>query len=257
MYRLPTIAAALALLLLAAAALPAPTARSVDEIVICIDPGHSTLAGGASVDVKTGRGRSATVTTLTEAEVNVDVALAVAWQLRSRFSGDPVRVVLTWGEDDGLTRGWDWADGPAADDRDAVIERGAFCEAQGGTIVVSLHTNAAGVPFNGTLTGYRDAGDLVLAELAHPMIFSALRITPEGKRIGKFRNFGLEQADWWISLGAPNSAVAVFEPVLMTERDEGKRLLPSIAESGQRRQQIADIEAAAIAAYVNSVWLAP
>ena len=39
------------------------------------------------------------------------------------------------------------------------------------------------------------------------------------------RNFGLDQADWWISLGAPSSAVAIFEPVVMTNDAEALRLL--------------------------------
>jgi N-acetylmuramoyl-L-alanine amidase len=232
-----------------------PTASAETSLVVCLDPGHSLLAGGAVVEVTEGRGRNAQTTTLTEAEINLDVALAVASELEARFAGEPVNVLLTWGRDDGNTgRAWSATEGPASDDRAAVEARGAFCEANGATVVVSLHTNGANLPFNGTLTGYRDADDLELAAPAHDSIYAALANEPGGKRIGGFRDFGLDQGDWWISLGAPNSVVAIFEPVLMTNDKEAARLLPSITEApAGRRAQIAAAEAAAIATYVEGL----
>jgi N-acetylmuramoyl-L-alanine amidase len=232
-----------------------PTASAETSLVVCLDPGHSLLAGGAVVEVTEGRGRNAQTTTLTEAEINLDVALAVASELEARFAGEPVSVLLTWGRDDGNTgRAWSATEGPASDDRTAVEARGAFCEANGATVVVSLHTNGANLPFNGTLTGYRDADDLELAAPAHDSIYAALANEPGGKRIGGFRDFGLDQGDWWISLGAPNSVVAIFEPVLMTNDKEAARLLPSITEApAGRRAQIAAAEAAAIATYVEGL----
>jgi len=246
---------AAALLLFAATVLPPISGASAEgDLVICLDPGHSQNAGGASVTITEGRGRNATTHTLEEWQINVDVALSVAADLRARFAADPVRVILTWGADDGLSRTWDWDAGPALDGREDVVARGSFCEDNGASVVVSLHTNGINVPFNGTLTAYRDDNDLALAGPAHDLIYNELRLAPSGKKIGGFRNFGLDQADWWISLGAPSSAVAIFEPVVMTNDAEALRLLPTISEApAGRRAQIAAIEAEAIAVYVRGL----
>lgn len=255
--RLPRLALALfaALLLVAAlAALPRTGASAEGEITVCLDPGHSLITGGASVMVKEGRGRNATYTSLTEPEINVDVARAVAAHLRTTFEGQPVRVILTWGESDTLSRPWSALAGPAADHQPAVEARGAFCEANGATVVVSLHTNGINVPFNGTLTGYQGADDFALAGPAQTLIYDELRTDPDGKKIRAFRDFGLDQGDWWLALGAPNSAVAIFEPVVMTNDAEARRLLPDIASApAGRRAQIAAIEARAIAAYLQQL----
>ena len=246
------------LLVLVLAIAPRTGASAEGEIVVCLDPGHSLITGGASVEVKEGRGRNATSTPLTEPEINVDVARAVSAQLLTRFDGQPVRVIMTWGENDGLLRDWSWSDGPANDDKPDVIARGAFCELNGARIVVSLHTNGINVPFNGTLTGYQGEDDLALAGPAHTMIYNELQRDHRGKKIRAFRNFGLDQGDWWLALGAPNSVVALFEPVVMTNNAEAERLLPDIATAPTgRRAQIAAIEAEAIAVYVAGVLAAP
>ena len=246
------------LLILVLAIAPRTGASAEGEIVICLDPGHSLTTGGASVMVKEGRGRNATSTPLTEPEINVDVARAVAAKLLNRFDGQPVRVIMTWGENDGLLRDWSWSDGPASDDKPDVIARGVFCETNLASIVVSLHTNGINVPFNGTLTGYQGDDDLALAGPAHTIIYNELQRDHRGKKIRAFRNFGLDQGDWWLALGAPNSVVALFEPVVMTNDAEAERLLPAIIDAPTgRRAQIAAIEAQAIAVYVEGLLAAP
>ncbi len=192
--------------------------------------------------------------TLDEWEINRDVALEVARRLRARYAGDPVAVVLTWGEVDGRGRPWRALEGPASDERPAVLLRGWFCEQQGARLVVSLHTNglADGEPLNGTLTGFHDEDDRALAEALHWPLLDAVRRSPEGRPLAGFVDFGLDPGRWWISLGAPRSAVAVVEPAFMTAPAEARRLLPSIAEGGARRLQIAAAEAEAIAAYVDA-----
>lgn len=239
---------------IAIAWLPHPVSAG-HTVTVCLDPGHSTQAGGASVEITEGRGRNATTSTLYEYEINRDVALAVAANLEERFASQ-VTVILTWGEEDDLTRSWDPLLGPDADDRPAVEARGAFCEDYGASVVASLHTNGANLPFNGTLTGYQDVADLVFADPAHTLIYETLRTDPGGKKVGGFRNFGLEQADWWIAVGVsdPAIAVALFEPVLMTNDAEAERLRPTItAAANGRRAQIAAVEADAIAAYVGAL----
>ena len=248
------------LLVLVLAIAPRTGASAEGKIIVCLDPGHSLITGGASVEVKEGRGRNATTRTLTEPEINVDVARAVAADLRARFDANAVSVILTWGELDSLedSRDWSWSDGPAADGRPAVEARGAFCEDNGARIVVSLHTNGINVPFNGTLTGYQGEDDLALAGPAHTMIYNELQHDHRGKKIRAFRNFGLDQGDWWLALGAPSSVVALFEPVVMTNEAEAQRLLDPIGEAPNgRRAQIAAIEAEAIAVYVAGVLAAP
>ena len=131
-------------------------------------------------------------------------------------------------------------------------EREALLQ-QGARLVVSLHTNGLvdGDGLNGTLTGFHDADDRALAEALHWPLLDAMRRAPAGWQISSFVDFGLDPGRWWISLGAPRSAVAVVEPVFMTAPAEAERLLPSIAEGGARRLQIAAAEADAIAAYVD------
>lgn len=230
--------------------LPVDIEHDADELVICIDPGHSPLAGGRHMDVWTPDG----VATLAEWEINRDVSLEVARRLRARYAGEAIEVVLTWGEVDGRSRPWRALDGPASDERPAVLMRGWFCEQQGARLVVSLHTNGLndGSSLNGTLTGFHDDDDRALADALHWPLLDAMRRAPGGWPIAGFVDFGLDPGRWWISLGAPRSAVAVVEPVFMTAPAEAERLLPTIAEGGARRLQIAAAEAEAIAAYVDA-----
>jgi N-acetylmuramoyl-L-alanine amidase len=230
--------------------LPVDIEHDADELVVCLDPGHSPLAGGRHMDVWTAD----SMATLAEWEINRDVSLEVARRLRARYAGEAVEVVLTWGEVDSRSRPWRALDGPASDERPAVLMRGWFCEQQGARLVVSLHTNGLndGSSLNGTLTGFHDDDDRALADALHWPLLDAMRRSPDGWSIASFVDFGLDPGRWWISLGAPRSAVAVVEPVFMTAPAEAERLLPTIAEGGARRMQIAAAEAEAIAAYVDA-----
>jgi hypothetical protein len=90
------------------------------------------------------------------------------------------------------------------------------------------------------------------------LIYNVLQRDHRGKKIRAFRNFGLDQGDWWLAIGAPNSVVALFEPVVMTNDAEAERLLPAIIDAPTgRRAQIAAIEAQAIAVYVEGLLAAP
>ena len=240
------------------ALVPIAAARGV---TICIDVGHGLQEPNITVPVTVGSGPTTRTVMLTEVEINLDVATRVAALLRERYrtADPPVTIVMTWGEIDGLDRPWDPLIGPESDAEVVVQSRGAFCVAQRADVVVSMHTNA-GSRLNGTLTGYRDDNDRELAAVVHPMILEQLGADPSGTPLDGFVSFGLDPGDWWISEGAaaPDLPVVILEPVMMTIADEARRLLPTIEEQpAGRRAQIANIEAKAIAAYVDAYLLAP
>ncbi len=163
--------------------LPISTVPEKNELVVCIDPGHSPLAGGRYMELPS-RINGQTLT-LAEWEINRDVSLEVARQLRSRYDKQAVTIVLTWGEIDGRSRPWSASEGPVSDERPAVMMRGWFCEQQGARLVVSLHTNGLidNEPLNGTLTGFHDEDDLALADTLHWLLLDMMRRTHSNKII--------------------------------------------------------------------------
>ena len=228
-----------ALLILVGLAVRTPALEAEPEPAVCIDSGHNLDQPGAAVTVKIGRGRNAERFELREADINLDVTHEVRRILQDR----DVSVIMTWDGDPTLPG----PDAGSSDDRLGVTVRGKQCQDGGAGIVVSIHTNGADLPFNGTMTLYNDAADRVLAEFVHRPIYDALRFAPNGKCISGFRNFGLNQGEWWLSLGADQLAVVLLEPVDRTNDAEARLLFKSIAEApGGRRAQIARTEAAAV-----------
>lgn len=240
-----------------APAVPPPPTRAAAKatlvapgVTICIDPGHS-LSDASIENTVTIDGREVTVV---EGELNLDIATEVVARLRERFAGsDPVvRVIMTWGELDGLYRDWAALSGPLGDEEPLVQARGRWCVQQGAAAVFSLHINGGQPGANGTLTGFRDDDDRALADLVHGPILEALATGPGGGGVRPFLDYGIDPGDWWISEGADGIPAVILEPVMMTHDDEARRLAPSIAEApAGRRAQIAQIEAEVIAGYIE------
>lgn len=226
--------------------------------LICIDPGHSDSIPGMIVTVTTvDVAGVAHERRLREVDINLDVAREVARRLRVRF-GDAA-VVMTWGEADGRARAWDALSGPTGDARLDLMMRGAFCARHGARSVASLHTNWYADEPNGLYIGYRDAEDRALAEAIHASLFAAMAVDPAGAPIGEYIDYGLDSGDWFLMLGFGNRDVpaVILEPVMMSNADEARRLLPTIADAPDgRRAQIARIEARALGDWIASTLLA-
>lgn len=232
----------------AAAAEPGP--------LMCVDPGHSLTQPGMVVSVPVSEaGRPVQEHELREVDINLDVAREVTRRLRARF-GDQA-IVMTWGEADGRSRSWDALRGPAGDEKPDVIARGAFCVAERARSVVSVHTNWFGDAPNGTFTGFRDENDRALAAAVHFTILDAMRVIADAPD-DPFIDYGLEQGEWQLTLGFGDRDVpaVILEPVLMSNPDEARRLVPTIAAAPDgRRAQIAAVEAAALGDWIASTLL--
>lgn len=225
--------------------------------LMCIDPGHSLSTPGMAVTVSTfdadGRAREVE---LREVDVNIDVAREVVLRLRERFGDEAV--VMTWGEADNRARAWNALRGPDGDEKPDVMARGTFCVAQGARSIASLHTNWFDDEPNGTLTGYRDENDRALAEAIHARIRDAVAVTPAGRPVPDLIDYGLDQGDWFVTLalGDRDVPAVIIEPVMTSDPDEARRLLPSIAEAPSgRRAQIAAVEAEALGDWIASTLL--
>ncbi|MDA0366655.1 MAG: N-acetylmuramoyl-L-alanine amidase [Chloroflexi bacterium] len=225
--------------------------------LICVDPGHSESAPGMIVTVTTvdavGAARERR---LREVDINLDVARDVVRRLRARFGNDAV--VMTWGEADGRGRAWEALRGPTGDDKLDLMMRGAFCVREGAQSVVSVHTNWFGDAPNGIYVGYRDAEDRVLAEAIHSVLFDAMAVDPAGEPVAGYIDYGLDPGDWFLMLGFGSRDVpaVILEPVMMSNADEARRLLPVIAEAPDgRRAQIARVEAQAIGDWIAATLL--
>lgn len=222
--------------------------------LICIDPGHSDSSPGMVVTVTTIDAAGVPhERRLREVDINLDVARDVARRLRARFGDDAV--VTTWGEADGRARAWNALLGPDGDERLDLMMRGAFCGRVGARALVSLHTNWFGDAPNGLYIGYRDEDDRALAEAMHPVLLAAMAIDATGAPLREFIDYGLDPGDWFVLLGLGDHAVpaVILEPVMMSNPEEARRLLPSIADAPDgRRAQIANVEALALGNWIAS-----
>jgi N-acetylmuramoyl-L-alanine amidase len=226
--------------------------------LVCIDPGHSLSKPSIVVTVpevdERGRLRDSE---LREVDINLDIAREVARRLGERFGADAV--VMTWGETDNQPRGWNALRGPLGDEKTDVMARGAFCTGRGARAIVSIHTNSFGDSPNGMLTGYRDANDRALALAVHAAIRDAVAVDPAGRPLRDFSDYGLDQGEWFLALGVDDRRdvpTVILEPVMMSDADEARRLLPTVAEAPRgRRAQIAGVAAQALGDWIESALL--
>jgi N-acetylmuramoyl-L-alanine amidase len=225
--------------------------------LVCVDPGHSLSNPSIVVTVPVaGRDGIMRDVELREVDINLDIARELARRLRAHFGAGAV--AMTWGEVDNLPRGWNVLRGPAGDDKADVMARGAFCADQGARAIVSIHTNSYEDEPNGALTGYRDANDRALALAVHGSMYHALSFDPLGVPVPDFTDYGLDHGEWFIALGVDDRdvPVVILEPVMMSDTDEARRLVPTIAEApAGRRAQIARVEADALGAWIQSTLL--
>jgi N-acetylmuramoyl-L-alanine amidase len=218
--RKTVIATTILVLLILLLAVPAYTETGLlTGQTICLDPGHGGSDPGAVYDDG--------AIYLEEADVNLDVS----YGLKALLEGDGAAVVMTRTDDS------------YKDNRD----RYTFCNDQGATILVSVHTNSTTDPsMDGSLALYFHRDDQALAQAIYDVMYPDLKETapnPDG-----FTGFGLDRFASGVLLKSDMPA-AMMEPLFMSNPAEAELLVtpiylddgitPNSDCDGCRRSQIA------------------
>jgi N-acetylmuramoyl-L-alanine amidase len=171
-----------------------PAARAANQPLVCLDAGH----GGSEPGAINGP--------LEEKDVNLDIAYAV----RSLLLGQGYRVALARTSDQTLSSN----------------DRYTFCNDQGATILVSIHTNSvANASVDGTLAIYFHADDQVLADVIQRSVFAALQPAAPGP--DPFVDYGLKRDALGVLLKSKMPG-ATIESVFMSHPGEAAVLAQPI-----------------------------
>jgi N-acetylmuramoyl-L-alanine amidase len=186
--------------------------------IVCLDPGHGGSDPGA-VNETYG---------LLEKEINLDVSYA----LKDLLETDGAAVVMT-----------------RTDDADkSNRDRYTFCNSEGATILVSVHTNSTTDPaMDGSMALYFHRDDEVLAQAIYDVMYPYLRDTAPDP--GSFTGFDLDRFASGVLLKSDMPA-AMMEPLFVSNPAEAELLAqpihddtgaisPACAELACRRGQIA------------------
>jgi N-acetylmuramoyl-L-alanine amidase len=179
--------------------IPASNASGdLSAVKVCLDPGHGGSDPGA-VYVNEEF-------TLHESDINLDVAFG----LKSLLEDEGAEVVMTREDDRPKTNS----------------ERYTFCNEQGATILVSVHTNSVADPtWDGSMTLYAPSRDSDLAWAIQDVMYKFLLTgAPDAEaftdfEVGKFASGVLFKC---------NMPAAMIEPLFMSNPAEAKLLFQSI-----------------------------
>ena len=175
---------------------PTPDIRPPYDPDCYLCPGNSRV-GGAVNDAYG----------LYESHINLDVSYA----LMELLVGDGATVEMTRYDDRYLTNS----------------DRYTFCNDQGATILISVHTNSVTDPtWDGSMALYAPNRDPHLAQAIHEVMYPYLRDTaPPG--VADFRDFGLDNFASGVLFKCDMPA-AMMEPLLMSHPAEAERLVTPV-----------------------------
>jgi N-acetylmuramoyl-L-alanine amidase len=210
-----------------------PPARATGELSgykICLDPGHGGSDPGA---VNTDYG-------LNESEINLDVSFA----LKALLEADGAEVVMTRTEDV----------------YKANRDRYTFCNSEGATLLVSVHTNSTtDSSWDGSMGLYFHDDDRKLAQAIHEVMYPALKATAPVEE-QDFRDWGLSKFASGVLLKS-DMAAAMMEPLFMSNPAEANLLRQTISGGCEdlscRRGEIARALHQGILHYVDSTTPPP
>jgi N-acetylmuramoyl-L-alanine amidase len=221
---------ALALLVLAGgwAVPPARATGALSGEKICLDPGHGGSDPGAVYEDSELR------FVLHESEINLDVSFA----LKALLEADGAEVVMTRTEDV----------------YKANRDRYTFCNSQGATLLVSVHTNSTtDSSMDGSMGLYFHEDDRKLAQAIHEVMYPFLLTNAPVK--DAFRDFGLSRFASGVLLKSDMPA-AMMEPLFMSNDAEAELLQDTIpdecADLNCRRGEIVRALRAGILHYFDS-----
>jgi hypothetical protein len=184
---------------------------------------------------------------LEEADINLDVAYA----LKALLEGDGAAVVMTRSDDS------------YKDNRD----RYTFCNDEGATILVSVHTNSTTDPdMDGSMALYFHRDDEALAQAIYDVMYPDLKETAPDPT--NFTSFGLDKYASGVLLKSDMPA-AMMEPLFMSHpqeaellvtpiyTDTGVQLNPDCQDLTCRRGEIAQAIYSGVLSYVGAGGDAP
>jgi N-acetylmuramoyl-L-alanine amidase len=197
---------------------------------ICLDPGHGGSDPGAVNDAYG----------LRESEINLDVSFA----LKALLEADGATVVMTRVDDS------------YKENRD----RYTYCNSEGATILVSVHTNSVTDPtWDGSMGLYFHDDDKALAQAIHEVMYPALKTTAPVSQ-DAFRDWGLSKFASGVLLKSDMPA-AMMEPLFMSNPAEAALLQETIsngcADLNCRRGEIAQALHAGILSYFGGAGPTP
>jgi hypothetical protein len=164
---------------------------------ICLDPGHGGTDPGAVNEAYD----------LYESEINLDVSYA----LKALLEADGAEVVLT----------------RTGDVYKANRDRYTYCNSEGATLLVSVHTNSVvDTTWDGSMALYFHDDDKALAQAIHEVMYPALKATAPVSE-DAFRDWGLSKFASGVLLKSDMPA-AMMEPLFMSNPAEANELVTPV-----------------------------